>query len=445
MFKKNLYAIIIPILILISRPFSIDFNQSIVLASLVFTITTWVIGHINRTYMSLFLLAIFMVFGNTSIDKIFSFPLSENFFLILFSFLFSQGISNTNLGEKLLQPLLYKYTKSLNALIISMVLFPLLLIFIIPQPFSRIIILSLIYYQYFNTIELEDNVKRVLMFGIFLFSFLVNTLFVRGDIVLNLGLMSISGIVLSETEWIKYMTLPGTMMVVSGAILFLIAFRKDLKDYSQSSNIPKSESLTRLDWKNISIILFTTIMWATESLHSISSTLIVILGCILFFFANTLEKKDLNSLNIGLMIFLTAAFSIGAVINGSGIAEKIFSSFTTLFLDTFSIKYVFIIITTTMGLHMILGSNVTTLSVVIPSLLIISSGIVKGEILIFIIFLSIVTHSILPFHNVVLIIGEGKGYFTSQIVMRFGLYLTVLTIGSIFLYFIPYWRFMGLL
>lgn len=161
-----------------------------------------------------------------------------------------------------------------------MVLFLLILIFIIPKPFSRIIILSLIYSQYFNTIEIKSDLKSILLFGIFVFSFLINILLVRGDIILTLG-----------------------MMVISGVALFYIAFRKDLRKYSQNSNIPSKEILTKTDWKNVSIIIFTTFMWSKESIHNISSTIIVILGCILFFFTNTLQKKVMKSLNISLMFF----------------------------------------------------------------------------------------------------------------------------------------------
>lgn len=445
MLKKSLYSLIIPLLILVLRPLAMDTSQSIILASLVFTIITWINGNINRTSMSLFLLSVFLIFGNTPARRIFSFPLSENFFLILFSFLFSQGIANSSLADKLLQPILYKYTKNIKALLFSMVVFPILLIFIIPQPFSRIIILSLIYSQYFDKIQIEKNLKEILMFGVFAFSIILNILFKRGDIIISTGILSVSNVSLSEFQWMKYMTVPGFAMVFIEVILFYHVFKKDLKNYSQVLYPKEDNSLNKKDWINLCIIIFTALMWGTESIHNISGTLVVILGCILFFSLRVLKIEDLKSLDIRLMIFLTAAFSIGSVMNGSGIASKIFASFSNFFPHEFSLKYIFIIIISTMSLHMLLGSNVTTLSVIIPSLLAISSGIVKSEILMFLVLISIVTHHILPFHNVFLVIGEGKGYFNSRTMMKFGIFLTFLTIGSIFLIFVPYWTFVGLL
>lgn len=444
MLKKNLFSLIIPLLILIFRPFDIDLSQSIILASLTFTIIVWVTRSLNRTYMSIFLLAIFVVFGNTPLEKIFSFPLSENFFLILFSFLFSQGIANSNLGEKLLQPILYKYTKNIKGLLLSMVLFPLLLIFIIPQPFSRIIILALIYSEYFDKIEIKKDLKGILMFGIFAFTIIINILFKRGDIILAAGVLSLTNLSLSEFQWMKYMTLPGLAMVFTEVTLFYYVFKKDLKNYCQNVYIKEDILLDKRDWMNLAIIIFTTLMWATETIHHISGTIIVILGCILFYSVRILKKEDLKSMDIKLMIFLTAAFSIGSVMNASGVAQKIFASFTDFFPDTFSLKYVLLVMVSSISLHMILGSNVTSLSVVIPSLLALSSGIVRIEILMFIVLISIVSHFILPFHNVVLVVGEGKGYFTSKPVIKFGLYLTVLTFLAVFLFFLPYWNLMGL-
>jgi len=45
-----------------------------------------------------------------------TFPRSENFLMIVLAFLFSQGIANSGLAERLLQPLLLRFAKTLGRL-----------------------------------------------------------------------------------------------------------------------------------------------------------------------------------------------------------------------------------------------------------------------------------------------------------------------------------------
>lgn len=360
MTKKIVLSLIAPILIVIFRPFDIDLSQSIVLGSLIFTIISWVSGIIRKNIASIFLLTIFIVFGNTDLRDIFSFPLSPNFLLIIFSFLFSQGIANSKLTEKLIQPLLIKYTDNVLKLVISMVVFSTILVFIIPQNLSRAIILSFMYYEYFTKIGLDSKAKEILLFGVYAFSLYAHLFFKRGDIILNYSMLAVGNVNLTESGWIKYMTVPSIFMTIVGLAVFLFVFRKELKTYNPSNmNIKLSNNtLNKEDKINLFIIIVIILLWATEEIHGISGNIVVILGTLLMFIRKNLSKEDLKSVNIELLIFLTAAFSIGSVMKGSGIAEIIFKSFTKFFPATFSIKYVLIIMITTMVLHMVLGSNV---------------------------------------------------------------------------------------
>lgn len=447
MTKKLFLSLIVPILVIIFRPFGIDFNQSIILGSLIFTIISWVSGVLSKNITSIFLLTIFILFGNTELKKIFSFPLSPNFLLIIFSFLFSQGIANSKLAEKLFQPLLIKYTDNVVKLVVSMVVFSTILIFIIPQNFSRVIILSFMYYEYFTKIGLDNKAKEVLLFGVYTFSLYAHLFFKRADLILNYSILSVGNVTLTESGWIKYMTVPSIFMTALGLGIFLFVFRKELKSYNPGNmKIDLSNTtLSRDDKINLWIIIIIVLLWASEEFHGISGNIIVILGTLFMYLRKNLNKEDLKSVNIELLIFLTAAFSIGSVMKGSGIADVVFKSFTKFFPSTFSIKYALIIMITTMSLHMVLGSNITTMSVVIPSLVAISSGVVSNPILVFIVHMSYAVHYIVPFHNVLIAVGEGNNYYKSDVVIRYGLIMTLITFIGVILFYIPWWKFIGAL
>ena len=71
--KKIVSILILPLLVLIMKPFNLDLNQAIVLSALILTITSWAIGKPNKILTSLFLLGVFLIFGNTPAKRVLSF------------------------------------------------------------------------------------------------------------------------------------------------------------------------------------------------------------------------------------------------------------------------------------------------------------------------------------------------------------------------------------
>jgi len=444
---KVLLSLIIPTVILLWKPLGISFVQSAVLGALLLVITWWTTGIVDKTCASLFLLAVFLIFGTTPIEKVFQFPLSETFVMIVFSFLFSQGIANSKLADKLLQPLLFRFANSLWKLLLSVFLIQVVMIFVIPQPFSRVIIISLILTEYFNRISLNGRTKDVLLFWLYASSIHINMFLLRGDIILNNALLSIAGHPMGEVTWMQYMLVPSFLFYLLSAAGFLLVFRKDLKQFGiegvQKAILP--QKLDKKEAGQLILIAAVVVAWATESIHGISGTIIVIIGSLAMFLIGLLGKKDLKTVNIRLLIFLTAAFSIGAVLKTSGVSDVLFSRFVTLFPAEFSYYYVFLILVTAVVLHMFLGSNVTTMSVVVPGLLVIGSGIVKQEIMMFLIYVAVCAHFVIPFHNVILLIGDGNKHYKAETMLKFAPALTVAVILSIFLIYMNWWRFAGLL
>lgn len=434
-------------MILIIRPIGLSINQSIVLATLTLTIILWTIGIVNKLYVSIFMLLMFSIFGQTPLGKIFDFLISETFVMIVFSYIFSQGISNSKLAQRLMEPYLHKYGCSYTRLLIIMLILQFVMIFVIPQPFSRIIILSIIIREYFNSINLLEEPRRSLMFWIHASSIFINMTLIRGDLILNNALLNISNIEMSELTWAKYMAVPAIVFYFMAAIAFIFTFKKDLKKYDdceKKENIEK-EKLSKTDKINLSIIVLVVVIWASESIHGISGTIVVILGSVAMFGNKLLKVQDLKCVDIKLLVFLTAAFSIGKVMKGSGTSDLIFSGFTAIFPNEFNSMYILYIILASIALHMILGSNITTLSVVIPGLFLISSGIADPKIVMFIIYISVCVHFVLPFHNVILLIGEGNKLFSSSTIIRYVPILTVLVIIGIFIVYRTWWSLLGLI
>jgi hypothetical protein len=106
------------------------------------------------------------------------------------------------------------------------------MIWVIPQPFSRIILLSLIFSGYYDRLDLSKTTRSALMLGLYYVSILLNMTMLRGDIILNGALVSMAGLSLSEGRWMLYMTLPTLGYLLLGVVLFRILFRDALKGFA---------------------------------------------------------------------------------------------------------------------------------------------------------------------------------------------------------------------
>lgn len=440
-------TLIVPVLLLAAQPLDMSLQQSAVLAALVLTITWWVTGAVDRTCASLFLLTVFLLVSGAPAKTVFSFPLSENFLMIVFSFLFSQGVSNSGLAGRLLQPLLRRYAGTPGRLIAAMVLSAAAMVFVIPQPFSRIILLSLIFRDYFDTLELKGSVRSALMLGLYFFSILINMAMFRGDIILNGALVSMSGLSLDEGQWVRYMALPTLGYLLLAIVLYRLLFGGALKAFPSAVRRREEATapLSGQEKRNLAFILITVVIWATEDFHGLSGTVVVIAATVLMVPMGLLRLPDLSSVNVKLLVFLTAAFAIGGTLKACGVADKTFALFVPIFPASFSLPYVLAVLVVSVLLHTLLGSNITTMSVVVPGLMSIGAGIAPAQGLLFLIYIAVCSQFLLPFHHVILLLGEGKGYYSIKEMLRLGIAHTALMVGAALLLYLPWWRAAGLL
>ncbi|WP_339011592.1 anion permease [Fusobacterium animalis] len=434
-------------IILIWKPFNLTFQQAVIVANTILVIIWWSTGIINKIPASLFLLVIYYIFSGASIKMILSFSLSETFLMIIVTYLFSQGIANSGLIEKILQPLLIKLVHTPCQCLIVIVGIFYLTMYIIPQPLARLIIVSSVLFHFLQQINLPERTKKVLMYGVFVASAVVNMSTKDADIIMNNMAANFSEIPISNRTWAYYMFIPTLITCCLLGILFIYIFHKALIGIPLK-NVEKENKISPFSVQQklaIGIIIMTVLLWTTNGIHGINNTLITIISTIILFAIKILHKEDWKSIDITTLIFLTAAFSIGNIIKFCGAADKVFGQLQAIFPTKFSLLYICVMILTTMLLHMILGSNTTTLSVVIPGLMILCSQVVKSPIIVFISVISVSFHAILPFHSISLMIGVSNNYYPAKYVTKLGLPVTLFVYLVVIGIYIPYWKIVGLL
>ena len=88
---------------------------------------------------------------------------------------------------------------------------------------------------------------------------------------------------------------------------------------------------------------------------------------------------------------------------------------------------------------MLLGSSMTTMSVCITVLIVAAPPTVSAFKVALIVFFVINCHYLLPFHHVLIMTGEGEGYYDSKTTLQYGIYLTLLMFVAVFAVVLPYW------
>lgn len=447
--KKMILSLMVPLLILLIQPLGMDFKQSVVVSSIILVITWWSTRIVKSIPASVFLLTVFCLVGAAPPATIFAFPLSENFFLIALTYLFSQGIANSGLVDKLFEPILLRFSNTPIKTLFAIIIMYTITIYMIPQPLARLIIVAMLFHRFLYKTAVSEETKSVLMFACFIFYAVVNMATKNADIIMNNASLAFAGLDMTDGQWITYMAVPVILYGILILALFCLLFRKHLQGIKLTITEYKEEgaklALSKNEKSTLAVIIITVLLWMTSGIHGINATIITLCSTLVFFALKVLSIKDFKAIDITTLIFLTAAFSIGGVMKACGAADIVFSQLQVMFPKEYSLLYLITMIAVGMLMHLILGSNTTTLSVVIPGLMVICDNILPPEIIMFIAFNSVAFHSILPFHSAAVMIGESNGYFPAKYVARLGIPVTLLVFISTMFIFVPWWRFLGLM
>lgn len=439
-------SLVLPLLLIICRPIGLTMRQSIVAAGVLLTIIWWSTGLVKKIPASLFLIAVFALVSGTGYQTVMAFPLSETFPMIVITYLFSQAISNSGLIDRIFEPMLLRLVHTPVQCLAAMTILLFITIYVIPQPLARVIIVAAMFDRFLKRTTLPETTRSVLMYAVFLMEAVVNMSSKDADMIMNHVAAGFSETPISNGLWMQYMMAPTFVCVVLVMVLFTILFHKDMLGHRiEAQQEEEQMPFTRQQRLALVIIGATVVLWMTTSLHGINNTMITVVATLLLFAIGILHKEDLRAIDITTLVFLTAAFSIGGVMKGCGAADKIFGSLSGIFPETFSVRYLLIMVFVVMLLHMMLGSNTTTLSVVVPGMMLLCGEVVSSPIIVCIAIISVSFHALLPFHSVSMMVGSSNGYFPSGYVTRMGIPVTVLVYTVVACVFLPYWRLMGVL
>jgi di/tricarboxylate transporter len=209
--------------------------------------------------------------------------------------------------------------------------------------------------------------------------------------------------------------------------------------------------MKREEWITLFWISAAILLWMFDSMTYIDPAWVAVgaaVGLSLPLVGDVLKVEDLTSgVSWPVILFVTGAFAIGAVSADSGLSGWLADALLPAHPPENPFAFAALIAGAAMGVHMLVGSALATLSVTAPPM--IGYAVAAGWDPLFpalLIYTVVSIHYLLPFHNVVILIGEGEtgGYNAAQ-TLRFGLPMTLLTWVVVLGVEVPWWRLVGLI
>lgn len=455
-FLKMLASLLLPAAILLVHPLGMDFSQSATVAGMLLVIIWWTIGVVKKIPASIFLLVWFCIFSGAPAKVIFMFPLGETFIMLVITYLFSQAISNCGIVDRALLPLMMRFACTPFRCILAAIAALFLTMYVVPQPIARLVLVAVVLDKFLTRTTIPQQTREVIMYAVFVFYAIVNMACKDADLIMNYVACSVSGDNISNWDWTRAMAIPtlGYIALVLG--VFVLLFRKELTGI-QVELLPDTGDIPRgfcpKELPAVAVVVATILLWMTSGLWSngfmlfgyiSANTLVTIVSTVLLFLLGVLHKQDFSTIDVVTLVFLSAAMSIGGVLKACGAADILFGQLTNILPQSFSVGYLLLMVLIGMALHMLLGSNTTTLSVIVPGLVLLCNGVVTPEVVVYVSIISVAFHAILPFHSVALMIGTSNGYFPSRYITRLGLIITPFIFLAAALLFLPYWSLIGL-
>lgn len=202
--------------------------------------------------------------------------------------------------------------------------------------------------------------------------------------------------------------------------------------YDRDDVLAKQKALGGLTSKEVRTIIWLVIaivLWLTVSGDYIGwVTLAIGVALSLPIIGEVLTPASWNSVDVKSLMFLTAAMAIGSVDGATGMNTWIADVVLPSSVPENIYLLALLIAALSMVIHMFMGSVMAVLGVCVPAFIAFTTGSGVSPLAVaMIVFSAINIHYILPFHNLPILIGEGKdaGGYSAKESIRMGVPLTL--------------------
>ena len=400
-------------------------------------------------------LALLVVFKVAPVPDIFAPWSGPIMYLVIGAYLIAGAVKSSGLGERIAYNFIIKFVDSYRSIIISIFAITFILSILIPHPWPRAFLIMSVMAVIIKSASIprEDAVK--IGFTVFAASVPVSMIFLTGDSVINVLAAQATGKSIGWIDWFIYMGPPNIISSILTCMLILFLFKPSqevvLNKADIQAKLDSMGGLKPLEIRTAIWIVLAIILWMTDSIHGVHLgwvTLIIAMGMALPVVGNILTPKDWSGVPIHVLLFLTAAMTIGKVGGVTGMNTWIAQTILPSTIPGNLYILAAFIATMSIIIHMALGSVIAVMGIAIPALLLFTKPMgIDPIVTVFLVYTAIGIHYVLPFQHLNMLVGQGEenGMYTQKEVMRLGVPLTAVVYIICVCVLIPYWKLIGLL
>ena len=424
------------------------------LALTMMTVIFWACQVAHPGFISGIYLALLVILQVAPASIVFSPWIGSTMYFVIGAYLIAAAVKNSGLGERIAMIVIARYISNFRSIIISIFALNALLSLLIPNSWARSFIIMAVMKQVIENANLNKRDAITIGFAVFASSIPTSMIFLTGESAINLVLLQYVDTPINWLRWFFYMGPPAIAATFITMVTILLVFRPK-EAVSVDKEIVKERlsqmgKLTNKEWRVIIWMTIAIVVWMTDGLHGIDIGFATLAITMLMGFpviGKIVGAEDWADVPIHVLIFLTAAIAIGRVGDASGmndfIAGLMFPSFVpqNIFVMAALVSAIAILI------HMVLGSVIAVLSVVIPAVLIFTAPLGLNPLIpIFIVYVAVFGHFILPFHSISILVGVGEknGLYSEKECIRAGIPLTLMVFIVVLAIQLPWWRLIGL-
>lgn len=415
----------------------------------------WATGVTNVGFTSILFLTSLVLFDVASTSDIFSIWTSQTIYLVIGAYLIADAVNRSGLGERIAYWFVIKFVNSFKSIIISSFALQAILSLLIPHPWPRAFIVLSVMKIIIKSAKIAKEDAAIIGFSVFVAAVPTSMLFLTGDSTLNILTVDLSGQRIGWLDWIYHMGVPALVTSILTCILMLIIFKPtssiSIDKEMMREKLIKLGKLTSLEKRTIFWLMVAIVLWMTDSIHNIDLGWITIMIAALMsmpIIGEVLTKDSWKTVPIDTLFFLNAALAIGKIGEITGMNSWIVSSLLPSSVPENIFLFGLLVVIVSIGLHMVLGSAMTVMSIAIPAFLTyMGSSSMNPLVPALLVYTSVSIHYILPYQHITILVGMGEehGMYNNSHVAKMGIPLTLIVFIVVFLIQIPWWHITGLL
>ncbi len=419
------------------------------------TIIWWGFQIAQPGYVSGIYLVLLTVCGVAKPALVFSPWTMSMLWIIIGAYLIAGAVKESGLGERISYLFINRFVTNFRSIITSVFVLTFVLSLLIPHPWPRaFIIMSVMAVVIKSTnIPKEDAVK--IGFSVFASSVPISLIFLTGDATISPLAVQSSGVALGWMGWLKLMGPPAIVGSILAYFMILVLFKP-----SREVNINKEEIKAKLAalgpltgkekrtafWVGLAIIL-----WMTDTVHGIEIgwvTLFIAMCMAMPKVGGILTPASWGGVPLHVLVFLTAAIAIGRVGGATGMNAWIAKTVLPASVPTNPLILAAFITVISIFIHMILGSVIAVMGIVIPAMLVFTSSMqgVNPLVPALMAYTAVASHYVFPFQHLNMLVGQGEdnGMYGQKECIRMGIpYIVVVFIMTCVIE-VPWWKMCGL-